>query len=48
VHRVSHGAFVQDDGSLRIADTPSIEDLYVQPAAGTRELVRTGNHGPPY
>jgi hypothetical protein len=47
VHRVSHGAFVQDDGSLRIADTPSIEDLYVQPAARARELVPAGNHGRP-
>ena len=48
VHRVSQAAFVQDDGVLRIADAPSIEDLYVQPPAGARELVRTGNHGPPY
>lgn len=47
VHRVSHAAFVQDDGVLRIADTPSIEDLYVQPAAGARDLVPAGNHGRP-
>lgn len=48
LHRVNHAAFVQDDGVLRIADTPSIEDLYVRPAPGARELVAAGNHGHPH
>jgi hypothetical protein len=43
VHRVSHAAFVQDDGVLRIADSPTIEDLYGHPSPNSQELVTAGD-----
>ena len=43
VHRVSHAAFVQDDGVLRIADSPTIEDLYGRPSPNSQELVAAGD-----
>jgi hypothetical protein len=43
VHRVSHAAFVQDDGVLRIADSPAIDDLYGRPSPNSQELVAAGD-----
>jgi hypothetical protein len=43
VHRVGHAAFVQDDGVLRIADSPTIEDLYGHPSPNSQELVTAGD-----
>jgi hypothetical protein len=45
VHRVSHAAFVQDDGTLRIADSPTIDDLYGRPSSNSQELVAAGDSG---
>ena len=47
VHRVSHAAFVQDDGTLRIADSPTIDDLYGRPSSNSQELVAAGDPGCP-
>jgi hypothetical protein len=47
VHRVSHAAFVQDDGTLRIADSPTIDDLYGRPSSNSQELVAAGDSGRP-
>jgi hypothetical protein len=45
IHRVSHAAFVQDDGTLRIADSPTIDDLHGRPSTNSQELVATGQDG---
>lgn len=45
LHRMSHAAFVQDDGTLRIADSPTIDDLYGRPSSNSQELVATGQDG---
>jgi hypothetical protein len=45
LHRISHAAFVQDDGVLRIADSPTIEDLYGRPSPNSQELVPAGASG---
>jgi hypothetical protein len=42
LHRISHAAFVQDDGVLRIADSPTIEDLYGRSSPNSQELVPAG------
>jgi hypothetical protein len=42
VHRVGHAAFVQDDGVLKIADSPTTDDLYGRPSSNSQELVATG------
>ena len=47
VHRVSHAAFVQDDGTLRIADSPTIDDLYGRSSSNSQELVAAGDSGRP-
>jgi hypothetical protein len=43
LHRIGHAAFVQDDGLLRIADSPTIEDLYGRASANSQELVAAGD-----
>jgi hypothetical protein len=45
LHRVSHAAFVQDDGTLRIADSPTLDDLYGRssPNSQEQELVAAGD-----
>ena len=45
VHRVSHAAFVHDDGVLKIADSPTVEDLYGRASPNSQELVASGHHG---
>jgi hypothetical protein len=45
LHRISHAAFVQDDGTLRIADSPTIDDLYGRSSANSQELVAAGQDG---
>jgi len=44
LHRISHAAFVQDDGLLKIADSPTIEDLYGRSSPNSQELVAAGDH----
>jgi hypothetical protein len=41
-HRIGHAAFVQDDGTLRIADSPTIEDIYGRSSPNSQELVAAG------
>jgi hypothetical protein len=45
LHRISHAAFVQDDGTLRIADSPTIDDLYGRSSPDSQELVAAGQDG---
>src|SRR2546421_3690298 len=48
LHRISHAAFVQDDGTLLIADSPTIEDLYARSSPNSpnsQELVAAGDDG---
>jgi hypothetical protein len=45
LHRISHAAFVQDDGLLKIADSPTIEDLYGRSSPNSQQLVAAGDHG---
>jgi hypothetical protein len=45
LHRVGHAAFVQDDGVLRIADSPIVDDLHGRSSPNSQELVAAGDGG---